>query len=331
MSVASSITPAGGISTLPGAPRRSLSFADLVDGYMAAYTGRDHTRGHYLAQWREQLGAGEAAALDADQVADVLDYFARTPAHRYLGRDPATGAPRYRLLGLRKPSTLNRYKSALSAVFTWARRRRLMPRGWVNPCREIPALPENNERIRFLATAERERLLAVAKTSTCARFFLLVLMALVTGARRGELLGLRWRDLDLEAGTAMLHHTKNGRPRVLPLTPAVLAELRRLGRNDPEALLFPGRARHGRPSQPMDIDHAWGRALADARIENFRFHDLRHSCASYLAQSGASLLEIADVLGHQSLDVTRRYAHLTIDTKARLVNRVLGNIGGSYG
>lgn len=69
--------------------------------------------------------------------------------------------------------------------------------------------------------------------------------------------------------------------------------------------------------------------MALAQIENFRFHDLRHSCASYLAQSGASLLEIADVLGHKQLDVTRRYAHLTVDTKRQLVQRVLGQIGGA--
>jgi integrase len=66
--------------------------------------------------------------------------------------------------------------------------------------------------------------------------------------------------------------------------------------------------------------------LADARIEDFHFHDLRHTTASYLAQAGASLLEIADVLGHRSLDVTRRYSHLTVDSKRNLVMKVLGGV-----
>jgi integrase len=70
----------------------------------------------------------------------------------------------------------------------------------------------------------------------------------------------------------------------------------------------------------------WKRALEDADIKDFRFHDLRHSCASYLAQNGASLLEIADVLGHKQIQVTKRYSHLCIDHKAKLINRVMGGI-----
>ena len=69
-----------------------------------------------------------------------------------------------------------------------------------------------------------------------------------------------------------------------------------------------------------------GAPLEDADIKDFRFHDLRHSCASYLAQSGASLLEIADVLGHKQISVTKRYAHLCIEHKSSLINRVLGGI-----
>ena len=70
----------------------------------------------------------------------------------------------------------------------------------------------------------------------------------------------------------------------------------------------------------------WKKALEDAEIKDFRFHDLRHSCASYLAQSGASLLEIADVLGHKQISVTKRYAQLCIEHKSSLINRVMGSI-----
>jgi integrase len=137
---------------------------------------------------------------------------------------------------------------------------------------------------------------------------------------------LRWRDVDLEAATALVGRSKNGEPRVLPLTELVVAELRRhAGKHHPDALIF---ARYD-PAKPAQFSTAWRRAVEAANIENFRFHDLRHSCASYLAQSGASLLEIADVLGHKQLDVTRRYAHLTVESKRLLVQRVLGRIGGS--
>lgn len=307
----------------PRSQNRDLDLRTLADAYLAAYDGRDHSRHHYLSQWLDKFGDRKLSELDADVIEDALDEFARTPALRYLGRDKATGEPIWKPLGLRRPATINRMKSSLSALLTWARRRRLAPRGWVNPCREIPASRENNARTRFLSPDERERLLKMAKVSSWPRLHLLILMALTTGARRGELLGLRVGDLDLRAGTARLARTKNGEPRVLPLTPAVIAEIRRLSLPHPDAFLFASRYRDDRS---FNIETAWRRAVSDAGIDNFRFHDLRHSCASYLAQSGASLIEIADVLGHRSLDVTRRYAHLTVDTKRQLVHRVLGGI-----
>mgnify|MGYP000076272700 CR=1 FL=1 len=74
------------------------------------------------------------------------------------------------------------------------------------------------------------------------------------------------------------------------------------------------------------IRESWKRAVKDAELEDFRFHDLRHTTASYLAQSGATLLEIADVLGHKQIEVTKRYAHLCIEHKSSLINRVMGSI-----
>lgn len=323
MEEAVSLPVATGAGDLPRTLDRDWTLRHLADAYMAGYAGRDPGRTHHLIEWCKLIGECRVSELDADRVADTLDYFARTPARRYLGRDKATGAARWKNLGTRTPATLNRYKCSLSAVFTWAKRKRLLPRGWANPCREIATERENNTHVRFLSSDERDRLLKVCRVSAWPKLTLLVLMALTTGARRGELLGLRYRDLDVDAGTAHLATTKNGKPRVLPLTAVVIAEIRRHGMPHPDALVFAGKYR---TTQPASIDTVWTTALRDALIENFRFHDLRHSCASYLAQSGASLLEIADVLGHRSLDVTKRYSHLTVDTKRQLVDRVLGSI-----
>lgn len=316
--------PAGVLPFPPAANRDTLTVAELADLYMAAFRGRDRSRAHYLAQWCALLGERPVQTLDADTIAEALAAFARAPAQRYLGRDPSTNQPRWKVLGPRSAATLNRLRSALSALLRFAKRQRLLPRGWVNPVLEIEALRENNARTRFLSEPERERLLRVARLSKWPKLHLLVLMALTTGARRGELLRLTYGDLDLAAGTAYLRTSKNGEPRVLPLTPAVVAEIGRLGVKADDVLVF---AAKYHPDQPMSFDTVWRTALRQAAIENFRFHDLRHSCASYLAQSGASLAEIADVLGHKSLDVTRRYAHLTVDHKRRLVQRVLGAIG----
>ena len=315
---------AGVLPFPPAAGREALTVAELADLYMAAYKGRDRSRVHYLHEWTALLGAHRVHDLDADLVADNLSAWAAQPGRRFLGRDPVTKEPRWKDLGPRSAASVNRMRSALSALLRYAKRCRYTPRGWRNPVLDVEAERENNARTRFLTDAERERLLRVAKLSKWNKLHLLVLMAITTGARRGELLRLTHGDLDLAAGTAYLRTSKNGEPRVLPLVPAVVAEIRRLGSKDDDVLLFSAKYH---AEKPMSFGTVWRTAVKQASIENFRFHDLRHSCASYLAQSGASLAEIADVLGHKSLDVTRRYAHLTVDTKRQLVQRVLGGIG----
>ncbi len=166
-------------------------------------------------------------------------------------------------------------------------------------------------------------MLTACKASGWKGLYPLVMLALTTGARRGELMGLRVRDIDLQAATASIETSKNGDRRVMPLVPAVVGELTSILPASPDARVFCSRLR---PEVPFHFEGVWKQAIERAKIKNFRFHDLRHSCAAYLAQSGSTLLEIADVLGHRNLAVTRRYSHLTIKHKAALVNRVLGDI-----
>lgn len=303
--------------------RKRLSISEVADAYMAAYSGNDRSRPPVLHRWCQYLGDWLLADLDSDVIGHALDDMARTPIRRYMGRD-ASGAAVYKELNLPTPATIARWRAIFSALLTWAIRRRLAPKGWVNPCREVEVDPVRNARVRFLTDAERQRLMRVSRLSTWPKLYLLILMALTTGARRGELMRLRYRDLNLDAGTAHLADTKNGDDRVLPLTQPVVDEIRRFGRApSPDHLLF---ARPGHPDRPFNFQKQWLFALTDARIEDFRFHDLRHTCASYLAQNGAGLHDIANVLGHRQLDVTRRYAHLTIDNKVHLIDRVMGEV-----
>jgi len=181
----------------------------------------------------------------------------------------------------------------------------------------------NNTRVRYLDQAERERLLAACRVAAWSRLYLLVLMAITTGARRGELLALKWADLDLERHTAAVATSKNGEPRTPVLVAPVLTEIERIRSRRPADFVF---ASDKRPGRAMRVERAFREAVAAARIENFRFHDLRHTCASYLAQHGASLLEIADTLGHRQLAMVRRYAHLSTASKARLAERVFGGM-----
>jgi len=215
-------------------------------------------------------------------------------------------------------STINKYKGAASVVFSFACRELQLSE---NPTRYISSLPESSGRVRFLSKDERCRLLHSCKLSRWDKLYLIVLMAITTGARKGDLKNLKWSDIDFERCTALVRTSKNGQPRVLPLTNSVMDELSHFRKDN--GLLF---ASLIKPQQPYCFDKLWYRAIKVANIYDFRFHDLRHTTASYLAQNGASLLEIADVLGHKQIEVTKRYAHLCIEHKSNLINRVMGGI-----
>ena len=216
-------------------------------------------------------------------------------------------------------ATVNRYKAAISVVFSYACKQYGLAN---NPVKNIRSKPENNERIRFLSDSERARLFESCKASQWSKLHLLVLMAITTGARKGELLSLMFSDIDFDRHTAYVQTSKNGQPRVLPLTEEVISELDRF-KHQEASLIFNSELK---PDRPMCFTKQWKKALTQAEIIDFRFHDLRHSCASLLAQSGASLLEIAEVLGHKQIQITKRYSHLCINHKSKLINKVMGSI-----
>jgi integrase len=266
-------------------------------------------RGGQLQWWTERLGAYSLAEITPARVAEARDDLRR-------GGGPSGKAV--------SRATCNRYLAALSHLFTSAVREF----EWCteNPVARVRRLTEPRGRVRFLDDEERAKLLEICKNSPDRRLYALVLLAISTGARQGELLGLRWRDVDLARRVAVAHHTKNQDRRALPLAePAVraLEELGKVRRLDSE-LVFAGRR-----GQALFPRSAFGSALAEAGIADFRFHDLRHTAASYLAMSGATLAEIAEVLGHRTLAMVKRYAHLTEAHTARVVQRMNARFLGS--
>ena len=141
-------------------------------------------------------------------------------------------------------------------------------------------------------------------------------MAFTTGLRAGALKGLRWRDIDLIAGRAVIERTKNGRPHVAHLTPGTVMAMKAMpGHRLPEGLVFSGRYEH----RTHEFRKGWHVACRDAGIGHMPFHSLRHSCASHLAAKGASSVLLADTLGHRSLRMVQRYAHLSIDSRAKAI------------
>lgn len=218
------------------------------------------------------------------------------------------------------PATLNRFKSNLSSLFSYINDEYDLKH---NPCTEIKQRTENNESTRFLSDEELKLLLKASKNSDWDKMYMLVLIAVTTGARRGELIQLRWSNIDFTKCSASVKDNKNGEPRVLPLTKTAIEELLKF-RQVGTGYIFHHPTfikKHFR-----NFDYYWIKVLREAGIKNFRFHDLRHSCASFLAKNGATLLEIADVLGHKSIVMTKRYSHLCTKHKEELISRVMKNV-----
>jgi integrase len=275
-----------------------ISFKELINRYFQnEYKGSDPKgQKHKLNFWISKIGDKNIEDITKSEISIALQEFPSKYSN----------------------ATVNRYKAALSVVFSYACRNYNLAD---NPVRYIPSRPENNQRTRYLFEIEREKLFASCKQSRWGKLYLLVLMAITTGARKGELMNLDWSDIDFERQTAIIIKTKNGQPKSLPLTSNVIDELNKF--KESKGLVFASKTK---PSSPYCINKTWKIALLTAKIEDFRFHDLRHTTASYLAQSGASLLEIAEVLGHKQIQMTKRYSHLCIDHKQKLINRVLGSI-----
>ena len=154
------------VRTFPTAPNRGdLTVREVIDAYMAVYTGRDTARAQRVGFWAQALGDVRLRELDADMIGDALDQLAAQPVRRYVGKN-AEGRRLYRDHHKRAGTTLNRYRTTLGAVLTWAKHRRLTPKGWHNPAHEVRGEREDNARTRFLTPVERDRLLKVARISS---------------------------------------------------------------------------------------------------------------------------------------------------------------------
>lgn len=291
------------------ASRRTL--AELVDRYVAEtlpYKARNRNQRQVRQQllwWKTQIGAVSVSNVTPALIAQWRD--------RLRGETTKRGERH-------SPATLNRYLAALSACFKTA----INEYHWVdaNPVLAVSKGPESAGITRYLSDDERRRLLDACHASASDWIYLLVLLALTTGARRAELLGLTWKDVDLQRGVIVFHETKNRDRRAVPIVGEamrLLAQRSKVRRIDSD-LVFQG----DKKNRPPSIDKHWNAILAQAGIENFRFHDLRHTAASYLAMSGATVPEIAAVLGHRTLQMVKRYSHLSEQHTVGVLERMTG-------
>lgn len=263
----------------------------------------------HLSWWKSEIGAHLLSELTPSVLSAARDKLSKGVTVRRKRRAPAT---------------VLRIMASLSAVLKVAER----DWQWIenSPMAKIAKPVASRGRVRYLSADERDHLLKACFDSGHPYLYTIVVIALSTGMRLGEIMTLRWELVDvrpsLAIGHAQLLETKNGERRGVPIAGAALTCIRALARGEGKTagLVFPS---HRLPvEKPMDIRRPWEAAVAQACLKDFRFHDLRHSCASELAMNGASASEIAAVLGHRTMEMVKRYAHLSQSHTASVVARM---------
>lgn len=279
------------------AEAKKHTLGDLVDRYikdvLPTKPKQAPAQRPQLERWKAELGCYVLADITPALIVEVRDKLLTESAPRG---------------NIRRPATVVRYMAALSHAFTIA----VNEWQWLedSPMRKVKKPKESNGRVRWLDDDERVKLLTACKESPNSMLYLCVILALSSGMRQAELMGLKWQDVNLKDGYLILHETKNGDRRRVPLSGLgllLLQEYAKIRRID-TPLLFPSERN---PQQPIDLRKAFKNAMVIAEITEFKWHDLRHCTASYLAMNGASLAEIAEVLGHKTLSMVKRYAHLS--------------------
>jgi integrase len=281
---------------------RRLTIGDLIDRFIQTNLGnlRNHlTMKGQLEWWKKEIGYCILSQFREDLIASSRDKLKKEPD--YLGR-------------LRSPATVNRYLCSLGSVINIAVKEwRLLP---ASPLKNVRKLSEPRGRERFLSKEEKSRLLHACQLSSSKLLYPIVILALSTGMRKGEILGLKWRDFDFENGRLILHRTKNGDRRVVPVRGQALELLKNLALSNEnfeqlgDEFVFSIKA----GKKAIDFRGCWQGALKLANVENFKFHDLRHDYITNLSELGYPLHVISRIVGHRSHAITAsRYSHLSLE------------------
>jgi integrase len=282
---------------------KSIKLRNLVDDYLqfSAVHNRSHKDNLSLSKKILAFFGTDVMACEI-KPERIEKYQAYRKAMKVGGREGTT-----RLVS---GSTINREVSFLRSVFS-----RGVKNGKIgeNPAGRVKFFNERERaRTRYLSFDHAERLLKVCPPDLRQ----VVLVALRTGMRQSEIMSLRWQDVDVTTNQIMIRKSKSGKPRFIPLHPDVQAILRNLPRTSD--FVFPN-SNGGPGIWDGALRFAWESAKDEVGIQDFRFHDLRHTAASHLVLKGASLQVVAEILGHGDLRMTQRYAHLSPEFKAAAI------------
>jgi integrase len=295
------------------AERRTL--ADACEQYIKTHPdiASDHKR--IVNWWKDTHGRRTLARVTSPWLTEIRDDLA---AGSY-----KVGPKEHQTERKRKPGTVYRTLTYLLTVTSYC-----VEIGWMARSPKVKKLTEG-KRVRFLSDAELQALTKVLEACEERVMLPFVYCAISSGARAGELLSLEWKDVDMAKGVATIHTSKSGEGRKLYFRGKALELLKDY--NKVRNIKSPGvfLLNSGAPLTHSVYGKLFREALAKAKISDFRFHDLRHTAASFLAQNGATLLEIQQVLGHKTPSMTARYAHLVESHVESVVDRVMTTKLGS--
>jgi len=214
------------------------------------------------------------------------------------------------------PGTANRILTLMRYVFSLAARWEVEGAG-SNPARKVELLKLNNEQQTFLSREQVATLLEAVEGSENPQLIQIVKFLLLTGARKQEGLRAEWREFDIANRTWVIPLSKSGRSRSVAISDSLIALLEQLPSRGSSPYLFPN-AKTGKPY--VSVWCSWNTARRQANLSDVRIHDLRHSFASFLVNSGRSLYEVQKLLGHAHIKTTQRYAHLSNETLINAAN-----------
>ena len=318
----------------PERPTVRITFKELVEKFSTAPDGllsmsktTQEVMPYNLVQWVKHLGHLRLLDIDAETIEIAMEKVATRRRISTAGND----------LGQISPSTLKRDVSALGGIFKWAANKRIIDE---TPMRKVVKPEIHDARERYLTDEELHRLLDACDQSESAELGLAVRLALFTGMRQADVMGLQWGRVNLgdlptphidDTGRmftipprhCLVTVTKNGHPHLAPLEGMAFDALKAWSSKhrtfDGNRLVFPGRHNS---YQPLDLRTPWKTALRRAGVEGFRWHDLRHSFASMMLKTGVSHIELAKLTGHRDLKSLMRYVHIAPEHSSGLVAKM---------
>ena len=216
------------------------------------------------------------------------------------------------------PATVNLHLALLKHVYTKAME---WGKANENPAKPVKFFRANNARVRYLTEEEEARLEAVFPPEHWSK----VGVAIHTGLRRGQQFNLRWSDVNFRTGVLMVPRSKHGEARHVPMNDRVTEALRSLPTRVKGPYVFPAKTNET-PLNPNNfVNRVWKPALRAAAIQGFRWHDLRHTFASRLGMAGVDLRTVQELMGHKTITMTLRYAHLSPSHQRESVQRLVRN------